>query len=84
MANLVKELRDTMSLRSVRVLVSPTPVTFAERRSVLALLQKSGPIEHFKMVQVCVFGNRLVGKFARLGLDLTARLRSPIIQTLLL
>ncbi|CAH0024328.1 unnamed protein product [Clonostachys rhizophaga] len=34
--------------RSFRVLVSPTPVTFAERRSILQVLEQHGPIEVFK------------------------------------
>ncbi|KAG5960176.1 hypothetical protein E4U58_004731 [Claviceps cyperi] len=35
--------------RSIRVLVSPTPITFAERRSVLQVLEQYGPIEVFRM-----------------------------------
>ncbi|CAH0053213.1 unnamed protein product [Clonostachys solani] len=34
--------------RSLRVLVAPTPVTFAERRSILQVLEQHGPIEVFK------------------------------------
>ncbi|KAG5985927.1 hypothetical protein E4U43_005792 [Claviceps pusilla] len=35
--------------RSIRVLVSPAPITFAERRSVLQVLEQYGPVEVFQM-----------------------------------
>lgn len=38
--------------RSLRILVEPAPVTFAERRSVLQVLQQKGPIEVFTVVPV--------------------------------
>ncbi|OAA46082.1 hypothetical protein NOR_02835 [Metarhizium rileyi] len=41
--------RCSIAERSIRVLVSPTPVTFAERRSVLHVLEQYGPVEVFKM-----------------------------------
>ncbi|KHN99394.1 uncharacterized protein MAM_03092 [Metarhizium album ARSEF 1941] len=41
--------RRSLPERSIRVLVSPTPVTFAERRSVLQVLEQYGPVEVFKM-----------------------------------
>ncbi|KAG8417997.1 hypothetical protein J3458_005443 [Metarhizium acridum] len=41
--------RRSIPERSIRVLVSPTPVTFAERRSVLQVLEQYGPVEVFKM-----------------------------------
>ncbi|KOS20091.1 hypothetical protein ESCO_006151 [Escovopsis weberi] len=46
-ARQIKGLR--MNARSLRVLVTPTPITFAERRSVLQVLEQFGPIEMFKM-----------------------------------
>ncbi|VUC19913.1 unnamed protein product [Clonostachys rosea] len=36
--------------RSLRILVTPTPVTFAERRSILQVLEKHGPMEVFKRI----------------------------------
>ncbi|KAM4063933.1 hypothetical protein HRG_007023 [Hirsutella rhossiliensis] len=39
----------SMRERSIRVLVTPTPLTFAERRSVLQVLEQHGPVEVFKM-----------------------------------
>ncbi|KAI9172491.1 hypothetical protein HJFPF1_01993 [Paramyrothecium foliicola] len=45
----VTALRQTRPSRSLRILVSPKPVTFAERRSVLQALQQFGPIEVFRM-----------------------------------
>lgn len=39
----------SMRERSIRVLVTPTPVTFAERRTVLQVLEQHGPVEVFKM-----------------------------------
>lgn len=44
--------RRFLSQRSIRVLVSPTPVTFAERRSILQVLEQYGPVEVFKMTPV--------------------------------
>ncbi|GAB0134977.1 hypothetical protein EsDP_00003329 [Epichloe bromicola] len=41
--------RRSIAERSIRVLVSPTPITFAERRSVLQVLEQYGPVEVFKM-----------------------------------
>lgn len=40
------------SMRSIRVLVTPTPLNFAERRSVLQVLEQHGPVEVFRMTQV--------------------------------
>ncbi|PHH90524.1 hypothetical protein CDD83_3390 [Cordyceps sp. RAO-2017] len=48
MASILKRPRP-MAERTLRVLVSPTPLTFAERRSVLQVLELHGPIEFFKM-----------------------------------
>ncbi|PTB39033.1 hypothetical protein M441DRAFT_29327 [Trichoderma asperellum CBS 433.97] len=49
--NVARQLRDrTLRERSIRVLVSPTPITFAERRSVLQVLEQYGPVEFFKML----------------------------------
>ncbi|KJZ79591.1 hypothetical protein HIM_01060 [Hirsutella minnesotensis 3608] len=42
-------VRRSMADRSLRVLVSPTPMTFAERRSVLQALEQHGPVEVFRM-----------------------------------
>ncbi|KAG6003387.1 hypothetical protein E4U21_002062 [Claviceps maximensis] len=39
----------SVAQRSIRVLVSPTPVTFAQRRSVLQVLEQYGPVEVFQM-----------------------------------
>ncbi|KAG6034526.1 hypothetical protein E4U41_006517 [Claviceps citrina] len=41
--------RRPVAERSIRVLVSPTPVTFAERRSVLQVLEQYGPVDVFTM-----------------------------------
>ncbi|KFG83784.1 hypothetical protein MANI_009407 [Metarhizium anisopliae] len=41
--------RRSIPERSIRVLVSPAPVTFAERRSVLQVLEQYGSVEVFKM-----------------------------------
>ncbi|KAG5919389.1 hypothetical protein E4U42_006533 [Claviceps africana] len=41
--------RRRITPRSIRVLVSPVPVTFAERRSVLQVLEQYGPVEVFQM-----------------------------------
>ncbi|PTB69766.1 hypothetical protein BBK36DRAFT_1188409 [Trichoderma citrinoviride] len=48
--NAARQVRDrVLSERSIRVLVTPTPITFAERRSVLQVLEQYGPVEFFKM-----------------------------------
>ncbi|RFU73191.1 hypothetical protein TARUN_9066 [Trichoderma arundinaceum] len=48
--NVARQLRDrALRERSIRVLVSPTPISFAERRSVLQVLEQYGPVEFFKM-----------------------------------
>ncbi|RBR04091.1 hypothetical protein FVER53590_25843 [Fusarium verticillioides] len=36
--------------RSIRLFVSPAPVNFAERRSVLRALEQYGPVEFFKLM----------------------------------
>ncbi|WAO89657.1 Hypothetical protein NCS54_00705400 [Fusarium falciforme] len=36
--------------RSVSIAVSPPPVTLTERRSILQLLEKHGPVEHFRAI----------------------------------
>ncbi|KAG5983633.1 hypothetical protein E4U55_007621 [Claviceps digitariae] len=41
--------RRPLAERSIRVLVSPAPITFAERRSVLQALEQYGPVEVFQM-----------------------------------
>ncbi|KAG5944472.1 hypothetical protein E4U53_006878 [Claviceps sorghi] len=41
--------RRSIAQRSIRVLVSPVPITFAERRSVLQVLEQYGSIEAFQM-----------------------------------
>jgi hypothetical protein len=38
--------------RTLRVLVTPTPITFAERRAILQVLEQHGPVEVFKMTMV--------------------------------
>jgi hypothetical protein len=38
--------------RSVSIAVSPPPVTLTERRSILQLLEKHGPVEHFRAIPV--------------------------------
>ncbi|TFB04070.1 hypothetical protein CCMA1212_003702 [Trichoderma ghanense] len=48
--NAARQIRDrVLSERSIRVLVTPTPITFAERRSVLQVLEQYGPVEFFRM-----------------------------------
>ncbi|KAL7942170.1 hypothetical protein V8C42DRAFT_159928 [Trichoderma barbatum] len=48
--NAARQIRDrALRERSIRVLVSPTPISFAERRSVLQVLEQYGPVEFFKM-----------------------------------
>lgn len=52
----VQTLKDSAprwSDRTLRVVVDPTPQTFAERRSVLQALKQSGQIEVFKANPVC-------------------------------
>ncbi|KAJ6443188.1 putative NADH-ubiquinone oxidoreductase 18 kDa subunit [Purpureocillium lavendulum] len=49
MAFVSRASRSSMRERSIRVLVSPTPVTFAERRSVLQVLEQYGPVDVFRM-----------------------------------
>jgi len=44
--------RSSMRERSIRVLVSPTPMTFAERRSVLQVLEQFGRVDVFRMAPV--------------------------------
>ncbi|KAM0420860.1 hypothetical protein ACHAPT_011390 [Fusarium lateritium] len=36
--------------RSISIAVTPSPVTFAERRSILKLLEQHGPVEFFKVI----------------------------------
>ncbi|KAF4584123.1 pal1-like protein [Ophiocordyceps camponoti-floridani] len=45
----LKDFRQCFSSRTIRVLVSPTPVTFTERRAVLQVLEKHGAIQMFRM-----------------------------------
>lgn len=52
MASATSFARRSISERSIRVLVSPTPATFAERRSILQVLEQYGPVEVFKMTPV--------------------------------
>ncbi|KAL7936948.1 hypothetical protein V8C35DRAFT_277449 [Trichoderma chlorosporum] len=48
--NAARQIRDrALRERSIRVLVSPTPISFAERRSVLQVLEQYGPVEVFQM-----------------------------------
>ncbi|ETS01162.1 hypothetical protein M419DRAFT_81218 [Trichoderma reesei RUT C-30] len=48
--NAARQVRDrVLSERSIRVLVTPTPITFAERRSVLQVLEQYGPVDFFRM-----------------------------------
>ncbi|PNY22584.1 Uncharacterized protein TCAP_07092 [Tolypocladium capitatum] len=49
MASIAGAARRSMSQRSIRILVSPTPITFAERRAVLQVLEQHGPVDVFKM-----------------------------------
>ncbi|KAG6026798.1 hypothetical protein E4U40_001864 [Claviceps sp. LM458 group G5] len=49
MQSVASTARRVIAERSIRVLVSPTPITFAERRSVLQVLEQYGPIEVFRM-----------------------------------
>ncbi|KAK2591033.1 hypothetical protein QQS21_011289 [Conoideocrella luteorostrata] len=49
MASTANIAKRSISERSIRVLVSPTPITFGERRSVLQVLEQYGPVEVFKM-----------------------------------
>jgi hypothetical protein len=46
-----------LAQRSLRILVSPPPVTFAERRSVLHALEQHGRMVHFKGTPVGHVGN---------------------------
>lgn len=41
-----------LARRSIRVLISPTPSTFAERRSILQVLKQYGKIDVFKREDV--------------------------------
>lgn len=41
-----------MYKRSIRVMVSPAPATFAERRSILQVLERYGPVDMFRMSPV--------------------------------
>lgn len=51
--NAARQVRDrVLGERSIRVLVTPTPITFAERRSVLQVLEQYGPVEFFRMTPV--------------------------------
>lgn len=51
--NAARQIRDrALRERSIRVLVSPTPISFADRRSVLQVLEQYGPVEFFKMTPV--------------------------------
>lgn len=43
--------------RSIRLYVSPAPVNFAERRSVLRALEQYGPVEFFKLMPVWLISN---------------------------
>ena len=43
----------TWANRTLRVLVSPEPLSFADRRSVLQVLQRQGTIEAFRIDPVC-------------------------------
>lgn len=52
MASIAGAARRSMPQRSIRVLVSPTPITFAERRSVLQVLEQHGAVEVFRMTPV--------------------------------
>lgn len=52
MQSVASTARRAIAERSIRVLVSPTPITFAERRSVLQVLEQYGPIEVFRMTPV--------------------------------
>ena len=47
-----KAIEESYRGRGIRVLVYPTPITFAERRSVLQVLEQYGPIETFRMTPV--------------------------------
>ncbi|KAK5987223.1 hypothetical protein PT974_11347 [Cladobotryum mycophilum] len=48
--NGARQIKDrALSARSIRVLVTPTPITFAERRSILQVLEQYGAVEMFKM-----------------------------------
>ncbi|KAI5462405.1 hypothetical protein BGZ63DRAFT_423663 [Mariannaea sp. PMI_226] len=49
-ANAVKRATKSCSPRSISIAVSPTPVSFAERRSVLQVLERYGRIEFFKLI----------------------------------
>lgn len=43
-----RAINETWRHRTLRILVQPTPITFAERRSVLQVLQQKGDIEVFR------------------------------------
>jgi hypothetical protein len=45
---LVKDLVRSMRHRTIVVTISPTPINFAERLSVLQVLEQQGPVEVFK------------------------------------
>ena len=55
MAAAVRLARRPVADRSIRILVSPTPVTFTERRSVLQVLEQYGQVEVFQMTPVSEF-----------------------------
>ncbi|ATY66126.1 hypothetical protein A9K55_001334 [Cordyceps militaris] len=41
-------LNSRLANRSLRIMISPAPATFAERRSILQVLQKYGPVDIFR------------------------------------
>ncbi|PFH58783.1 hypothetical protein XA68_13214 [Ophiocordyceps unilateralis] len=49
MTSLSRAARQGLSSRTIRVLVTPTPVTFFERRAVLQVLEKHGAVQVFRM-----------------------------------
>ncbi|RSL38649.1 hypothetical protein CEP53_014697 [Fusarium sp. AF-6] len=51
MASAARALRvEERAARSISIAVSPPPVTLAERRSILQLLEKHGPVEYFRAI----------------------------------
>ena len=51
--------RISMAERSVLIMVQPAPLNFAERRSILQVLQQEGQVEFFKMQNVSQISFRI-------------------------
>lgn len=50
----MQRARQSLMGRSVTVHAFPPPISFAERRSILQVLQQHGPVEVFKLIPVSI------------------------------